>query len=83
MLCGEPDYGSDWRHNLKIPGIVITDAKSLFDHLSTAGSVPKQRQTLIDLLIARDLAEGKAVQLKWVPTTHMFPRNVDEEDGSR
>ncbi len=57
---------------MKIEGIVVTDARSLFDHLSTTGSVPKERQTLIDLLVARDLIEEKALLLRWVPTTHQL-----------
>ena len=61
----------DWQRSLAVPGIVVTDAKSLYDHLSSTGSVPKERQTLIDLLVARDLAESGAVQLRWAPTTHM------------
>ena len=72
VLYGEPDYGGDWRHKLKIPGIAVTDARSLYDHLITTGSIPKERQTLIDLLVARDLIENGAMKLKWVPTTHML-----------
>ena len=63
-------YGSDWRHSLKISGVVITDAKSWLDRLSTTGSIPKQRQTLIDLLMASDLSESQAVDMKWVPSMH-------------
>ena len=32
-LFGEPDLTGDWRMSLKIPGIVVTDAKSMYDHL--------------------------------------------------
>jgi hypothetical protein len=39
--------------------------------LNTTGKVPKERQTLIDLLVARDLIETGAVKLMWVPTAHM------------
>ena len=57
---------------LKIPSLCVTDAKSLFDHLSKTGSVPKEKQTLIDLLTARDLVEQKAVLLRWMPNRHML-----------
>ena len=60
------------RHKLKIPGVLITDAKSLYDHLNKTGSVPKEKQTLIDLLVARDSTEDGAVKIRWVPTTHML-----------
>ena len=72
ILYGEPDYGADWRHKLRVPGILVTDARSLYDHLGKTGSVPKERQTLIDLLVARDLVEAGTVILRWVPTTHML-----------
>ena len=73
ILYGEPEvFAHDWRQKLKIPGICVTDAKSLYDHLSKTGSVPKEKQTLIDLLTARDLAETKAVNLRWMPNRHML-----------
>ena len=72
LLYGEPECGPDWRHKLEIPGVLVTDAKSLYDHLSKTGSVPKEKQTLIDLLVARDLTESKAVTVAWVPTKHML-----------
>ena len=72
MLYGEPVCGPDWRHKLKVPGILITDARSLYDHLGKTGSVPKEKQTLIDLLVARDLMEEKAICLRWVPTDHIL-----------
>ena len=72
FIWGEPGTTGNWRHNLKLPGIMVTDARSLYDHLCTTGSMPSERQTLIDLLIARDLTEAKAMEIRWVPTTHML-----------
>jgi len=72
ILHGEPEFDEGWRHRLKIPGIVVTDAKSLYDHLRTTGSIPNERQTLIDLLIARDLCENGIVEIRWVPTAHQL-----------
>ena len=62
ILHGEPNMQMDWRMRLKIPGVIVTDAKSLFDHLGKSGSIPTERQTLIDLLVARDLQENGAVK---------------------
>ena len=45
ILYGEPEYGEDWRKKLKVPGNLITDAKSLYDHLGKTGSIPKDRST--------------------------------------
>ena len=72
VLYGEPSMGPMWRHELKIPGILVTDARSLHDHINKTGSLPSERQTLIDLLIARDLTEAKTITVRWVPTTHQL-----------
>ena len=71
LLHGEPETTPCWRNQLRVPGLMVVDAKSLFDHLSTTGSIPKERQVMIDLLAARELVESGAVDIKWVPTTHM------------
>ena len=46
IVYREPDMKADWRMYLKIPGIIVTDAKSLYDHLGKSGSIPTERQTL-------------------------------------
>ena len=40
----------------------------LFDHPTTTGQLPTERQTLLDLLTAKDLVENKVVDMRWVPT---------------
>ena len=72
VLFGEPDLQGDWRLKLRIPGALVTDAKSLFDHMSKIGSLPVSRQTLIDLLVARDLIEQETIKLNWLPNAHML-----------
>ena len=81
LLHGEPERGPDWRHKLKVAGILITDARSLFDHLNKTGSFPREKQTLIDLLVARDLTEADAVKVVWVPTTHMLADKLTKVTG--
>ena len=66
LLHGEPTYTPERRHKLTMPGILVTDAKSLYDHLNTTGRIPKERQNMIDLLLAWDLIEANAVKLMWV-----------------
>jgi hypothetical protein len=46
--------------------------QNLYDHLRTTGSIPSERRTLIDLLIARDLCENGIVEIRWVPTAHQL-----------
>ena len=36
----------NWRKEMQIEGVVITDAKSVFDHMQTTGQVPQERQTM-------------------------------------
>ena len=72
VIHGEPDYTVEWRMKLKLLGVLVTDAKSLYGHLGKTGRIPRERHTLIDLLTARGLVENRAVMLKWMPTTHML-----------
>ena len=58
--------------HLKVPGLCVTDVKSHFGHSSKTGSVPKEKQTLIDLLKARDLIKANAAMLRWMPNRHML-----------
>ena len=58
----------NWRKEMQIDGGVVTDAKSLFDHMHTTGQIPTERQTMLDLLVAKDLLEQGTYKLYWVPT---------------
>eukprot|EP00435_Cladocopium_sp_Y103_P016026 s641_g4.t1 len=62
----------EWRRELRIPGYVVTDAKSLFDHLGSTGQVPTERQTMLDLMVCREQIEQGAYILKWVPTHRQY-----------
>ena len=68
MLHGVFKVGSDWREKLRVGGGIVTDAKSLFDHLGATGQIPAERQTMLDLLVAKDLLEQQIYRLFWVPT---------------
>jgi hypothetical protein len=67
----EPTCPPEWRHKLTIPGILVTNAKSLYDHLNTTGKIPKERRTMTDLLVARDLIKANAVEWMWLHSKHM------------
>ena len=68
LLYGNRPLDSDWRVTMGLDGGVVTDAKSLFDHLNTTGQLPTERQTMLDLLVARHHLEAGAYMLFWVPT---------------
>ena len=57
---------ADWRAKMTVSG--TGDAKSLYDHLQTTGQIPTERQTMLDLMVARDMLEQNLFLLKWVPT---------------
>ena len=46
MVRGKYEVGSEWRSQMKTQGSIVTDAKSLFDHLQTTGQIPSERQTI-------------------------------------
>ena len=50
----------------------MTDAQSPFDHVQSKRSLHKARQTMIDLLVVKDLVENSVVQMMWVLATHML-----------
>ena len=72
MLYGHRPLTDDWRVTMKVPGGLVTDAKSLYDHLQSTGQMPAERQTMLDLMVARDHLESGAYRLFWVPTFCQF-----------
>ena len=72
LMTGNQQVTSQWRNRLKVPGHLTTDAKSLYDHIITTGQLPTERQTLLDLLVCKDLVENKVVVMRWVPTYRQF-----------
>ena len=72
LLFGERPLSSDWRTSMKLAGGIVTDAKSLYDHLSTTGQLPSERQTMLDLMASRHHIESGAIELYWVPTYRQF-----------
>ena len=63
-------WDKDWRVSLRTPEILVTDAKSLHDNLRRDGSLPAERQALLDVLVAKDLVEQKCISVRWLPNSH-------------
>ena len=63
-----PVIDSQWKQKLRITGIVVTDAKALFDHLVKTGHMTSEKQTMLDILAAKQLIECTAMKVAWVPT---------------
>ena len=73
ILCGRPELrDKDWRVSLRTSAILVTDPGSLYDHLQKDVSLPAERQTLLDVLVAEDLVEQKCNILRWLPNKQLF-----------
>ena len=67
LWTGEIEIKEDWRKHLRFGGGLVTDARSLWDHLQTT-LIPTERQTMLDLLVAKDMMGQKIFETYWVPT---------------
>ena len=73
LLHGQPELRyNDWRVCLRTPGILATDAKSLYDSLQKDWSLPAERLTFLDVLVAKDLVEQKCISLRWLSNSQQF-----------
>ena len=57
LFYGKIEVESSWRENLKTAGHLVTDAKSLFDHVKGSSLLAAERQTSLDLLGIRQLVQ--------------------------
>ena len=44
-------------------------------------SIPRERETMVDLLVIKNLVENSVVQLKWIPATHMLADILTKRDA--
>ena len=65
---GRIEVESEWRNQLHALGVLVTDAKALYDHCLTTGHMAQERQTAIDLLMSKRMIEERQMDLRWVPT---------------
>eukprot|EP00435_Cladocopium_sp_Y103_P071090 s130_g36.t1 len=65
------------------PPVVITDCKSLFDHLIavTSPTSIEDRRTSIDIVILRQSLERLKGSLRWVPTNRMLADSLTKNAG--
>ena len=84
LLCeviwyGLPKMTTQWKESLRIPGVVVTDAKALFDHLLKTGHLTAERQTMLDILAAKQLIESASMKVAWVPTFRQFADGLTKD----
>lgn len=79
LWYGDVTWESSWRKSLKVPGILVTDAKSLFDHCTKTGHMASERQTALDILQVKELIQGETIVLKWTPTFRQLADGLTKE----
>lgn len=72
LVRGSYPVKETWRKDMQVGGYMVTDAKSLYDHMYTTGQVPAERQTMLDLLVVKDQLEQSVVDFRWVPTHRQY-----------
>ena len=67
----------------KRPPILVTDCKSLYDHLMSpsAPTSIEDRRTSIDVVIIRDSIRSMTGSLRWVPTNRMLADALTKDQG--
>ena len=65
------------------PPILITDCKSLYDHLTSPSSPTaiEDRRTSIDVIIIRESVKALQAFVRWVPTQHMLADALTKDLG--
>ena len=73
---------SMWDVPQRPPCILITDCKSLFDHLKSP-SAPSldDRRTSIDIVIIREGAKRMSASIRWIPTDRMLADGMTKESA--
>ena len=69
---GYLEVSPEWKSELTIPGYLVTDAKSLFDHVHGSSLLASERQTSLDILSVRQLIQEGHLKLFWVPTWKQY-----------
>ena len=68
LFHGCSEISPKWRTELRVGGIIITDAKGLNDHVNKTGSIASEKQAALDMMMVKRLVEDSVLRLRWVPT---------------
>lgn len=65
------------------PPVLVTDCKSLFDHLTSVSSptAVEDRRTSIDIVIIRQSSSRLKASIRWVPTDRMLADSLTKSAG--
>ena len=79
-LDGRTFLQSMWDTASKRKALVVTDCKSLFDHVqSQSAPTLDDRRTALDIIILRESLSKTQGSLRWVPTTFMLADSLTKE----
>ena len=67
----------------KRPPVIVTDCKSLYDHLVAVSSptAVEDRRTSIDIFILRQSLSRLVASIRWVPTNRMWADSLTKSAG--
>ena len=68
LRYGILDVTSGWRAELQGQGYLVTDARSLYDHVHGSSQLASERQTTLDIFTVRQMVQEKLLGLFWGPT---------------
>ncbi|CAE7928562.1 RE1, partial [Symbiodinium sp. KB8] len=72
IQTGNFEVKSTWRSTMAQKGHLVTDARSLFDHVKGSTMLATERQVSLDILEVRQLVQETTVDLHWVPTWKQY-----------
>ena len=82
-LEGITDVRDYIRHLRTRPPVIVTDCKSLYDHLIAVSSPTsvEDRRTSIDIVILRQSIGSLGASVRWVPTNRMLADSLTKSAG--
>ncbi|OLQ12139.1 Transposon Ty1-DR1 Gag-Pol polyprotein [Symbiodinium microadriaticum] len=72
LYDGAVTTSSTWRQEIRARGHLVTDARSLYDHVHGSNQLAAERQTSLDILGIRQMVQEGMVSLHWVPTWRQY-----------
>ncbi|CAE7202193.1 GIP [Symbiodinium sp. CCMP2592] len=79
-IDGRTFLQSMWNTASRRESLVVTDCKSLFDHVqSQSAPTLDDRRTALDIVILRESLSKTGGSLRWVPTTFMLADSLTKE----
>ena len=79
LTKGQLEVHGDWRQRLTTRGLVVTDAKSLYDHVKKVGHLTAERQTALDLHLTKQMVEKGILGICWCPTFKQYADALTKE----